>query len=72
MTQITEQQNEWVSVKERLPEIGERVLVSAIGSHANYMVCYRNMRGTWKNSNGKYVHDDAEFITHWQHIKPKQ
>lgn len=68
------EQTGWIKCSERLPDIGERVLVYAPNSHAIFMVAYRNMRGTWKNSNGNYVHGDSDFITHWMPLpdKPQQ
>lgn len=66
--------NPWTSVKDRLPEIEQEVLLYDKDSICHYIVgCLREKRGynesKWRVTNG-YVFDES--ITHWMPIvEPK-
>ena len=53
-------QSEWISVDERLPEVGESVLGYAESMDECFVVAYSNTYRTFFN--GQFPNDD---ITHW-------
>ena len=64
---------EWISVKDRLPETNEDVLLCFLGSES--MV----VGGRYEDGSGWYSNTDAEFYTdcdtpptHWMPLPPKE
>lgn len=63
---IVKQHNEWVSVNERLPELGERVLTfTASGIETLYRSQYDNDLFIWERDCCQDYWTD-EQVTHWQ------
>ena len=70
--------NEWISVKDKMPNIGQRVLVYAVGKIDGFIgesvieICERFVQRIFPSSVGEavwsspyqYFHTDYE-ITHW-------
>lgn len=56
-------QSPWVSVKERLPEVGTIVLTK--GAYG-FLICYLSTLGEWET--GINVDEERLGITHWCHI----
>lgn len=63
--------SQWVSVKERLPEEGQEVLLYDVNSIRHYVIGWRRKKGDnksmWTLSNGFVADKD---ITHWIPIPP--
>lgn len=58
--------NEWISVKDRLPEVGKPVLVyrgRCLGELMNVYVLLDE--GRWEDDYGYYGSAEDEGITHW-------
>jgi hypothetical protein len=55
-------QDKWISVKNELPEKGERVLVFT--DYGGFDVCYLNNNNSWINSM-RPQHSNGN-VTHWQ------
>lgn len=53
-------QSPWISVKERLPEVGEHVLTK--GAYG-FLICYFSSLGEWET--GANVNKERLGITHW-------
>lgn len=53
---------EWISVKDRLPETSESVLVTGAGGMAIAFICLLSKRFTQVNTWNDSIH---ESITHW-------
>lgn len=64
----TEQQNEWVSVKERLPERDTRVLI-CLGS--DYVTFGKRNRGDWYYTSINAKVPENNTVEFWMHI-PKR
>lgn len=56
-------QSPWISVKERLPEVGEHVLTK--GAYG-FLICYFSSLGEWET--GANVYKERLGITHWMLI----
>lgn len=56
-------QSPWISVKERLPEVGEHVLTK--GAYG-FLICYFSSLGEWET--GANVYKERLGITHWMPI----
>lgn len=56
-------QSPWISVKERLPEVGEHVLTK--GAYG-FLICYFSSLGEWET--GANVNKERLGITHWMLI----
>lgn len=56
-------QSPWISVKERLPEVGEHVLTK--GAYG-FLICYFSSLGEWET--GANVYKERLDITHWMLI----
>lgn len=63
---IVKQHNEWVSVNERLPDIGQRVLTQK-GGYVTICSLYRRGQGKLRWDNGTRL-SDLEQYTHWMPI----
>ena len=62
--------SDWISVKDRLPKMGERVIVCQSFNDGSLFVRMAtrvkvSMRITWYDDDGF----DLEYITHWTYIK---
>lgn len=55
------EQQRWISVSERLPESGERVL-ARMSNFYIVIACYFDKNGYWKNDSGQEIF----IVTHWQ------
>ena len=53
----------WISVKERLPEVGTIVLTK--GAYG-FLICYLSSLGEWET--GANVNEERLGITHWMYI----
>lgn len=56
-------QSPWISVKERLPKVGEHVLTK--GAYG-FLICYFSSLGEWET--GANVYKERLGITHWMLI----
>lgn len=56
-------QSPWISVNERLPEVGEHVLTK--GAYG-FLICYFSSLGEWET--GANVYKERLGITHWMLI----
>lgn len=56
-------QSPWISVKERLPEVGTIVLTK--GAYG-FLICYLSSLGEWET--GANVNEERLGITHWMYI----
>ncbi|VWX31534.1 hypothetical protein ENHY17A_50343 [Moraxellaceae bacterium 17A] len=63
---IVKQHNEWVSVNERLPDIGQRVLTQK-GGYMTICSLYRRGQGKMRWNDGRRL-SDLEHYTHWMPI----
>lgn len=55
--------NEWISVKDRLPEDGQRILVHL---DLDIEICYFSKEDGWKNMDGgDWYEIDSKYVTHW-------
>ena len=63
---IVKQHNEWVSVNERLPDIGQRVLTQK-GGYVTICSLYRRGQGKMRWNDGRRL-SDLEHYTHWMPI----
>ena len=67
MVNALEARNEWVSVDERLPELGEPVEVGDFRTSLwDYDIKYYRTRKdeNWRNDKGDVI--EARFVTHWR------
>lgn len=67
---------EWISVKERLPENEEEVLVACADSVKVYGVCYSPKYKLFNSCDSYETREDAEKhafkeVTHWMPFPPK-
>ena len=68
VVEIDQVKNEWVSVEERLPEIGTEVLICDIFDTRNYMDVWsleddEDGDAVWEDKNGNWYSVDE--VTHW-------
>lgn len=63
---IVKKHSEWVSVNERLPDIGQRVLTQK-GGYVTICSLYRRGQGKLRWDNGTRL-SDLEQYTHWMPI----
>ena len=54
--------NEWISIKDRLPEFYKSCLVCS--KHGNIRIGYYSISDKWFES--RYNGDIIKYITHWQ------
>ena len=63
--------NDWINVKDRLPKIGERVIVCQTFPFNGGEQFIRIATRVKINQNDRWFEDDgfeAEYITHWQKL----
>lgn len=61
--------SDWISVEDRLPKIGERVMVSQLFNDGSTIV--RMATRVKLNQTERWYNDDGfniEYVTHWQKI----
>lgn len=62
---------EWISVKDRLPNPGERIGYTFDGSQIRHDVYYPGYNGSWESENSLGYFINENNITHWMPLPAK-